>query len=76
VKQTAVVILMTLALWGSTAAAQTTSASSQETQASPSKFHSPDDGWFDVSVGGVWNDFERFHNERSIPTGGLAWARP
>src|SRR5262245_39763448 len=41
---------MTLALWGSTAAAQTTSAPSEETQASPSKFRSPDDGWFDVRV--------------------------
>src|SRR5215471_15769203 len=49
VKQTAVAILMTLALWGSTAAAQTTSASSQETQAPRSNFRSADDGWFDVS---------------------------
>src|SRR5262245_34425292 len=40
---------MTRALWGSMAAAQTTSAPSQETPSSPSKFRSPDDGWFDVS---------------------------
>ena len=42
-------MLMALALWGSTAAGQTTSAPSQETTSSPSKFRSPGDGWFDVS---------------------------
>jgi len=24
-----------------------------------------------AGVGGVWNDFERFHNSRTIPTGGV-----
>src|SRR5262245_451727 len=40
---------MALALCGSTAAAQTTSAPPQETTSPPSKFRSSDDGWFDVS---------------------------
>ena len=48
-KHSAVAILMALALCGSTAAAQPTSAPAQETISSPSKFRSPDDGWFDVS---------------------------
>jgi surface antigen Omp85-like protein len=42
-------IVLALCLWGSVVSAQTAATTTLDATSKPSKFRSPDDGWFDVS---------------------------